>query len=164
MGVAIQSCLNHRTHGTLPCHALRSFLVVQFPFTPSHVVASLPAKLDSQFVIMYTYIILASQEVLNMKPLDEHIAATPGIAGGKPRIAGHRITVQNIVVWHEWMGRSADEIATEYGLSLADVYAALAYYYSHQNEIDASIKESETFIEAQRQQCPSKLHSKLHGR
>jgi len=23
------------------------------------------------------------------------------IAGGKPRIAGHRITVQNIVIWHK---------------------------------------------------------------
>jgi uncharacterized protein (DUF433 family) len=57
-----------------------------------------------------------------------HIDITPGIAGGKPRIAGHRITVQNIVVCHERLGRSADEIATEYDLSLADVYAALTYY------------------------------------
>jgi uncharacterized protein (DUF433 family) len=47
--------------------------------------------------------------------------------GGKLRIAGHRITVQNIVIWHERLGLSADEIATEYGLSLADLYAALAY-------------------------------------
>ena len=36
----------------------------------------------------------------------EHIEITPGICGGKPRIAGHRITVQNIVVWHEQMGMS----------------------------------------------------------
>jgi len=41
-------------------------------------------------------------------------------------LAGHRITVQNIVTWHERMGRSADEIAADYDLSLADVYAALA--------------------------------------
>ena len=61
------------------------------------------------------------------KTLDSHIEITPGIADGKPRIAGHRITVQNIVIWHERMGQSADEIATEYNLSLADVYAALAY-------------------------------------
>ena len=50
------------------------------------------------------------------KTLDQHIEITPGIAGGKPRIAGHRITVQNIAIWHERLGRSADEIATEYGL------------------------------------------------
>jgi hypothetical protein len=30
--------------------------------------------------------------------LDRHIEITPGVAGGKPRIAGHRITVQNIVI------------------------------------------------------------------
>lgn len=29
--------------------------------------------------------------------ITQHIEITPGIAGGKPRIAGHRITVQNIV-------------------------------------------------------------------
>lgn len=58
--------------------------------------------------------------------LDRYITATPGIAGGKPRLAGHRITVQNIVIWHEWLGWSADEIAAEYQLSLSEIYAALA--------------------------------------
>jgi uncharacterized protein (DUF433 family) len=43
-----------------------------------------------------------------------HIEITEGICGGKPRIAGHRITVQDIVIWHERMGRSAEEIAVEY--------------------------------------------------
>lgn len=46
--------------------------------------------------------------------LDRHIELTPGVAGGKPRIAGHRITVQNIVIWHERMGKSVDEISAEY--------------------------------------------------
>jgi uncharacterized protein (DUF433 family) len=60
------------------------------------------------------------------KILDDHIEITPGVAGGKLRIAGRRITVQNIAIWHERMGTSADEIATEYDLTLAGVYAALA--------------------------------------
>ncbi len=34
---------------------------------------------------------------MSPKTLDSHIEITPGISGGKPRIAGHRITVQNIV-------------------------------------------------------------------
>lgn len=80
--------------------------------------------------------------------LDQHIAITPGIAGGKPRIAGHRITVQDIVIWHERLGRNADEIAIEYGLSLANVYAAPAYYFDHRADIDRSIEESNAFIEA----------------
>ncbi len=95
------------------------------------------------------------------KTLDQHIESTPGIAGGKPRIAGHRITVQNIVIWHERMGKSADEIATEYDLALADVYAALAYYFDHRSEIDRTIEESAAFVEALRKRSPSKLRQKL---
>ena len=42
-----------------------------------------------------------------------HIEISPGACEGKPHIAGHRITVQSIAVWHERMGMSPDEIATE---------------------------------------------------
>lgn len=94
--------------------------------------------------------------------LDRHIAITPGVAGGKPHIVGHRITVQHIVIWHERMGLSADEIATEYNLTLADVYAVLAYYYDHRDEIDASIRADEDFIDTLRQATPSKLLEKLN--
>ena len=96
------------------------------------------------------------------KTLDGHIEISKGIAGGKPRVAGHRITVQNIVVWHELLGRSADEIAAEYDLTLADVYAALAYYYDHRAEIDKSIEDSGSFVEALRQKTPSKVSQKLN--
>jgi uncharacterized protein (DUF433 family) len=96
--------------------------------------------------------------------MDRHITITPGVAGGKPHIVGHRITVQNIVIWHERMGLSADEIATEYNLTLADIYAALAYYYDHQAEIDKAIREDEAFVEALRQVTPSKLPEKLRDR
>ncbi len=89
--------------------------------------------------------------------LDQRIEATPDIAGGKPRIAGHRITVQDIVIWHEWLGRSADEITAEYSLDLADIYAALAYYYEHQAEMDQAIRQQESFIATLKQRIPSKL-------
>jgi uncharacterized protein (DUF433 family) len=96
--------------------------------------------------------------------LDDHIAITPGVAGGEPRISGRRITVQNIVIWHERLGKSADKIVTEYDLLLADVYAALAYYFEHRAEIDASIREGEAFVEALRESTPSKLSQKLAAR
>jgi uncharacterized protein (DUF433 family) len=98
------------------------------------------------------------------KTLDQHIEITPGVAGGKPRIAGHRITVRNIAVWHERFGKSADEIASEYDLTLADVYAALAYYFDHRAEIDSSIAEGEAFAEDLRQRTPSKVRQKLQER
>jgi uncharacterized protein (DUF433 family) len=98
------------------------------------------------------------------KIMDGHIEITPNICFGKPRIAGHRITVQDIVVWHEQMGRSADAIATEYDLSLADVYAALTYYFDHREEIDRKMQEDEAFVEEQRRKTPSILQQKLQGR
>src|SRR5262245_23113092 len=96
-----------------------------------------------------------------VKALDERIGISPGVAGGKPRIAGHRITVQNIAIRHKRLGQSTDEIAAEYDLTLADVYAALAYSFDHRAEIDQAIAEGEAFAEALRQKNPSKQQAKL---
>ena len=98
------------------------------------------------------------------RTLDEHIEVTPGVVGGKPRVAGHRISVQDVAVWHERMGRSADEIATEYDFTLADVYAALAYYFDHRAEIDESIRAGDAYAQALRGRTPSKLKEKMADR
>jgi uncharacterized protein (DUF433 family) len=67
------------------------------------------------------------------------ITAIPGICGGKPCIAGHRVRVSDIVIWHEHQGLTADAIVSEIpGLTLADVHAALAYYYEN---LDAGREE-----------------------
>ena len=94
----------------------------------------------------------------------QHIVSTPKVAGGKPRISGHRITVQNIVIWHEQMGYSVDEIATQYDLTLSEIYSALAYYYDHKEEIDRSIEQGEAFADTLRQKSPSLLAQKLYER
>lgn len=94
---------------------------------------------------------------INSKSLDAHIVGTPETCAGKPRIAGRRITVQNIAVWHERMGQSAEEIAAEFGLSLADIYAALAYYFDHRQEIDQRIRDDDAFAEEFRKNDPSVL-------
>ena len=78
----------------------------------------------------------------------EHIVITPGTCGGKPRIAGHRIKVQHIAICHERMGMSIQQIVDDYeGITLADVHAALVYYYDHREQIEADIKEGEEFAE-----------------
>ncbi|MEK6764355.1 MAG: DUF433 domain-containing protein [Nitrospirota bacterium] len=86
-----------------------------------------------------------------------HIAISEDVAGGKPRIAGHRITVQHIVIWHERMGLSADEIASTHGLSLAEIYAALTYYYDHRQEIDEAIVADESYVVELRKQIKENL-------
>jgi uncharacterized protein (DUF433 family) len=93
----------------------------------------------------------------------QHIAITQDVAGGKPRIAGHRITMQDIVIWHERMGLSADEIASNHGLSLSDVYAALTYYYDHRQEIDEAILADESYVAELRKRINSKLSGKIGG-
>ncbi|MBR8837959.1 MAG: DUF433 domain-containing protein [Stigonema ocellatum SAG 48.90 = DSM 106950] len=97
--------------------------------------------------------------------ISEHIEITLGVCGGKPRIAGHRIRVQDIVIWHERMGMSPDEIIYHHpSLTLADVYAALAYYYDHREEIRRDIEAAEAFVRGVEAQTPSILQQKLQKR
>jgi uncharacterized protein (DUF433 family) len=101
---------------------------------------------------------------METKTLDQHIEITPGVAGGKPRIAGHRIRVQDVAIWHERMGKSPDEIAAEYDPTLGDVHADLAYYFDHRVEIDRFIEEDRALAESLRSHTPSKLQQKLQER
>jgi uncharacterized protein (DUF433 family) len=88
----------------------------------------------------------------------EHIEVTPDVCGGKPRIAGHRIRVHDIVLSHQRAGMSPDEIVSAFPtITLADVYAALAYYHDHRAEIDADIREADQFDAQLAMQGPSIL-------
>jgi uncharacterized protein (DUF433 family) len=96
--------------------------------------------------------------------ITNHIEITPGICGGKPRIAGHRIKVQNIVIWYERMGMSPDEIVYHYpSITLAEVHAALAYYYDHLEEIRKDIEDDEVFAKEMKCQTPSLVQQKLQN-
>lgn len=94
--------------------------------------------------------------------LVQHIVSTPDVFGGKPRIDGHRIRVMDIVTWHEKRGLSPDEILDLYpGLTLAEIYAALAYYFDHQDEIEADFEDEATFVHELRPHYASILREKL---
>jgi len=87
------------------------------------------------------------------------IVRTETIRGGRPRIAGTGVTVQRIVVWYK-SGLSPEEIPDQLShLSLAQVYAALAYYHANRDEIEQALIEEEN--EADRlEQFNSQLHNK----
>jgi len=71
------------------------------------------------------------------------ITRTPGVRGGRPRVAGTGVTVRRIVGWYK-LGLSPEEIASRIGhLTLAQVHAALAYYHANQDEIEADIAAEE---------------------
>ncbi len=85
----------------------------------------------------------------SMKTEFAHIVRTPGTLGGEPRIEGHRIRVRDIVAARDLGGLTPEGIAASVypQLSLAQVYAALAYYEDHRLEIDQASADEEQFLE-----------------
>lgn len=71
------------------------------------------------------------------------ISIDPQFRGGRPCIAGTGVSVRRIVGWYQ-MGESAEEIANQYPhLSLAQVYAALAYYHANYEQLEKEFRAEE---------------------
>jgi uncharacterized protein (DUF433 family) len=85
-----------------------------------------------------------------------HIVHSPGLIGGEARIDGHRIRVRDVVAARDLGGMTPEEIAaTAYpGLTLAQVYAALAYYEDHRREIDQAFEDESRFLQQFRREHP----------
>lgn len=98
-----------------------------------------------------------------MEP-SKHIDITPGICSGRPRIAGTRIRVENVVRWTE-QGMSPDDIVASYPhLTPGDIHAALAYYYDNRDEIETQMREDAEFITAMKAKQGSRLTPSSVGR
>jgi uncharacterized protein (DUF433 family) len=83
-----------------------------------------------------------------MTDIGSFISRQPGLHGGRPCIAGTGVSVRRIAVWHN-MGYTPEETANNFGhLSLAQVHAALAYYYANKAEIDADLEAEEREYDA----------------
>ena len=97
-----------------------------------------------------------STEPATTKTEYAHIVCTPGIVGGEPRIADTRIRVRDIVLARDVQAVTPEEIAaTIYPqLSLAQVYAALAYYEDHRAEVDALQQREGEYLEGLRKSPP----------
>lgn len=93
--------------------------------------------------------------------LDKHLEINSRIRGGRPHVAGTRVTVDDIVMMHVHTGQSLEDIAGSYDLPLAALYAAMAYYFDHQVEVDRKIAEDDAYVEARCRRNPSKLRAKL---
>ena len=95
--------------------------------------------------------------------LSDFIVKTPGICGGRARIAGTRIKVKHVYTWVERMGMTPAQIIVEYPhLTMAQVHAALAYYWSHPDEIFQEIEEeAKRVAELKSQAEPSQIQERL---
>ncbi len=91
----------------------------------------------------------------------QHITKTPGVCGGRACIAGHRIRVLDVVVWHEKRGLSPEAIVGQFpGITLADVYAALAYYFDNRAEIETDLRNDEDWAKSADANYPSLIKVK----
>ena len=67
------------------------------------------------------------------------IVRTPGTYGGRPRIAGTRMSIRSIAIDYK-AGMTPEKIAEEFThLTLAQIYAGLAYYHANKDEVEAEI-------------------------
>src|SRR3990172_6394336 len=78
-------------------------------------------------------------------------------------IAGTRVRVQDIYVDSEVLGKSPEEIVAALPhLSLAQIHAALAYYFDHREEILEELRQDELFAAMMKERTgPGPLESKL---
>jgi uncharacterized protein (DUF433 family) len=99
----------------------------------------------------------------SMCRLSDFIVRTPGVCGGQPRITGTRIKVKHVYICVEKMGMTPAQVVAEYPhLTMAQVHAALAYYWSHQDEIHQEIANEEKLVaELKAKNGPSRLRERL---
>ena len=62
-----------------------------------------------------------------------HIVRSAGVCGGEPLIDGLRVTVRHVVTLHQ-QGDAIPDIAEALGITDAQVYHALSYFFDHRDE------------------------------
>lgn len=93
----------------------------------------------------------------------QRITKTPGVCGGRACIAAHRVRVMDIVGWHEKRGYRAAQIVEELfpSLTIADVYAGLAYYFDNREEIENDFRNDEDWARWAEKNCSSLIPREL---
>lgn len=102
---------------------------------PAHLYArlqALAAREQSSSVVVL-------ERLINAGAQGTAILSDPELHGGRPIISGTGTTVRTLAGLYK-LGLSAEEIVGELPLTLAQVYAALAYYHLHTEEIEADIQ------------------------
>jgi len=98
---------------------------------------------------------------LDTDVIRKHVRMMDGAGGPTARIVGSRIRVMDIAIWHEKLGMTPAEIVRDYDtVTLADVHAALAYYWDNRDAIEQKIADDEAFYDEMRRTQASKLRDK----
>jgi predicted nuclease of predicted toxin-antitoxin system/uncharacterized protein (DUF433 family) len=98
---------------------------------------------------------------MSSKP-EGQIELSSDVGAWGPRLAESHVRVIDIVRYHERWHLTAEQIVEELGVvSLADVYAALCYYHSHKEEMDAQMQDEAKFASDLQEKFSSELKQKL---
>src|SRR5207249_2307159 len=81
-----------------------------------------------------------------------HIVRLPGVCGGEPIVDGLRVTVRQVATLHQ-RGESIQEIGEDLGLTEAQVYHALSYFFDH--------RERDHRADRSRRTSPCPIHPAL---
>jgi uncharacterized protein (DUF433 family) len=71
-----------------------------------------------------------------------HIVLREGVCGGEPVIDGLRVSVRHVVTLHQ-RGETIVDIAESLGITEAQVFHALSYFFDHRDEIMSLISQEE---------------------
>ena len=78
------------------------------------------------------------------------IFTDPAVRGGRPCLLDADASVADIVMHQQQGAIDDEETANHFEIGLAQVHAAMTYYYSHQAEVDADIASITTRLEQER--------------
>lgn len=91
------------------------------------------------------------------------IATDQAVRSGRPYLIGTTLTVADIAIVKIYHQQDADGIAAWFGITLPQVYAALAYYYDHQAEMDEQIHRQIRYAEELKEKRVGSKDSLLIG-
>lgn len=73
--------------------------------------------------------------------IDRLLDMDPEIYDGWVRIRGREVTVSRLGFQHIDEGMTPAELAEDWEITLAEVHAALAYFFAHQEELERQVEE-----------------------
>src|SRR5258708_37423405 len=91
------------------------------------------------------------------------IGTDPSVRGGRPVIVGTGVAVSDLVTAMLFHQQSPDDLASNFALSLAQVYAALSYYYQHKAEINDEIRQRRALSADLKEKRVGSRHPSLFG-
>ncbi|HEV3077935.1 MAG TPA: DUF433 domain-containing protein [Thermoanaerobaculia bacterium] len=81
----------------------------------------------------------------------ESVVSDPEIRNGSPLVAGTTLRVSDLAAYHTLAGLTPDQLSAQFDLDLAQVHAALSYYFRHKASVDAEIRANAEQAELWRQ-------------